>query len=67
MVFIPLRKTLPDVPAVPFAHCQGTVGKEEAGGQQGTHRGRLKSMHLGGMSSANPSENPLSQHSQLKT
>ena len=43
--FLSLWKTLPGFPAVLFAHCQGTVGKEETGGQEGTHRGRLKSMN----------------------
>lgn len=60
--FFPLWKTVPGFPVVLFAQCQGTAGREEAGGQQGTHRGRLKSKnaYLGWMKSANPLEDPLS-------
>lgn len=49
--FFPLWKTIPGFPAVLFAHRRGAAVKEAAGGQHGTHRGRLKSTtaHLGWM------------------
>lgn len=58
-------QTLPSFPALLLL----TTGKKETGRQQGTHHLRPKSLnaYLGWMQSANPLEDPLSQHSPLKT